>query len=326
MPQFSLDELVNTQAILEARIVLTAAELDVFSLLDERPVLLEAIAEALKARPRPLAMLLDALASMELLQKSEQGYFCPPEVASLLSAKSPESILPMARHLSRVWANASKLTSKVLGRDQVEALGAEEQMRAFIGAMHVRARQNADAIVAQVGADRHKRLIDIGGGSGSYTIAFLTANPQMAATLFDLPFVVELARERLGQAGLLDRVELVGGDFSTDELPAGHDLAFLSAVAHQNSPEQTVELYSKAFRALQPGGRLVIRDHIMSEDHTSPRSGAVFAINMLCGTDVGGTYSFAETRGALEQAGFRRVHALSTDAGMDCLIEAFRPN
>lgn len=305
--------------------MLTAAELDVFSKLDDRPVPLEQIAQAIGARTRPLAILLDALASMGLLTKSSDCYFCPPEIAAQLSAKSPESVLPMVRHMSHVWANATKLTSKVLGQDEIESMSPEEQTRAFIGAMHVRARNRADSIVQQVSACEQERLIDIGGASGSYTIAFLRANPRMTATLFDLPLVTELARERLAHEGLLERVAIVCGDFEKDNLPGGHDLAFLSAVVHQNSHEQNIELYKKTFRALVPGGRVVIRDHVMSEDHTSPRSGAIFAINMLCGTDVGGTYSFSETKQALTEAGFERVRALSTDAEMDCLVEAYKP-
>jgi len=325
MAAWTPDDFIDTQTILETRVVLTAAELDLFSRLDGKPLTGGELAGLLGAKPEPLTMVLDALTSMELLNKSEQSYFCPPEVASYLSSKSPDSILPMVRHLSHVWANATKLTSKVMGSNEIEGMSQEEQMKAFIGAMHVRARRNADLIVSQIGADRHRRLIDIGGASGSYTIAFLRANPDMVATLFDQPFVTELARERLEQEGLLDRVTLVPGDFYTDKLPEGHDLAFLSAIVHQNSHAQNIELYRKTFDALVPGGRVVIRDHIMSEDHTSPRSGALFAINMLCGTDVGGTYSFSETKEALACAGFEKVRAILTDAHMDCLIEAFKP-
>lgn len=325
MAQWNPEDFLNTQVILETRVVLSAAELDVFTILSKTPLSLDSAAERMKAVPRALAQLLDALASMELLEKQNGEYFCPPSVAEMLASGSPKSILPMVRHLSHVWANATKLTSKVLGGHEVEGLSKEDQTRAFIGGMHVRARQNADAIVAQIGADRHTKLIDIGGASGTYTIAFLRANPNMTATLFDQPLVTDLAAERLKEEGLINRVKIVTGDFYIDPLPAGYDLAYLSAIVHQNSQEQNIELYKKAFEALSPGGRLVIRDHVMSEDHTSPRSGAIFAINMLCGTDIGGTYSLSETKAALEEAGFGSVSAISLDAHMDCLVEAFKP-
>jgi len=122
-----------------------------------------------------------------------------------------------------------------------------------------------------------------------------------------------------------DRVTFAAGDFYRDELPPGHDLALLSAIIHQNSPEQNVELYRKAWRALVPGGRLLIRDHVMNEDHTGPAAGTLFAVNMLIGTLGGGTYSYAEIKATLEAAGFARSALIQPDEKMTGLIEAFKP-
>jgi SAM-dependent methyltransferase len=147
----------------------------------------------------------------------------------------------------------------------------------------------------------------------------------MHATLFDLPPVVEIARRRLARTDVLDRITFVAGDFYRDELPGGHDLALLSAIIHQNSAEQNVELYRKIRRALKPGGRLVVRDHVMSPDHTRPLRGALFAVNMLVGTAGGGTYSFEEIRDGLAAAGFVDIRLLQQDEMMSGLVEALRP-
>ena len=146
----------------------------------------------------------------------------------------------------------------------------------------------------------------------------------MKATVFDLPPVVEMARERIEEAGMMDRVTLVPGDFYKDELPPGHDLAFLSAIIHQNSLEQNQELYHKVFRSLDPGGRIVIRDHVMSLDRTQPEDGAIFAVNMLVNTTGGGTYTFDEINEGLTEAGFVGVKQLQSK-GMLSLVEAFKP-
>ena len=146
----------------------------------------------------------------------------------------------------------------------------------------------------------------------------------MRATLFDLPSVIQMAQRRLADTDLLDRITFVAGDYHKDELPAGHDLALLSAIIHQNSPEQNIELYGKMYRALQPGGRLVIRDHVMSSDHTQPASGALFAVNMLVGTPGGSTYSFEEIKASLESAGFIKINLIQPDEQMTGLVEGFR--
>jgi ubiquinone/menaquinone biosynthesis C-methylase UbiE len=191
--------------------------------------------------------------------------------------------------------------------------------------MHVVGAPKADRIVAEAGVGRARRLLDVGGGPATYTKAFLAASPDLSATLFDLPAVVEIARERLEQAGLLSRVTLVAGDFETDELPPGHDLAWLSAIIHQNSPDQNDALFARIFRALVPGGRLLVRDHVMDATRTRPRAGALFAVNMLVGTAGGGTYTFDEIRAGLARAGFTRIRLLRSGERMDALVEAFRP-
>ena len=166
-------------------------------------------------------------------------------------------------------------------------------------------------------------MIDIGGGSGSYTLAFLHASPDLQATLFDLPEVVGMAKERIELEGMLDRVTFMPGDFYRDALPSGYDFAFLSAIIHQNSPAQNNTLYSKIYQALESGGRIVIRDHVMSADRTQPLDGALFAVNMLVGTTGGNTYTFDEIAEGLSAAGFSGIRQLQAK-GMFSLVEGFK--
>jgi predicted nicotinamide N-methyase len=181
-------------------------------------------------------------------------------------------------------------------------------------------------IASSYDLSRFKRLLDMGGGSGTYTIAFLEKNSTMTAVIFDLPSVIPLAVERLNDAGYLKRATLVAGDFYKDALPAGCDLALLSAIIHQNSPQENLNLYKKIFHALEPGGALLIRDHIMDESRTKPPAGALFAINMLVCTSGGDTYTFKEIKDALEQAGFQAVKQVRSGERMDGLVEARKPH
>jgi len=130
----------------------------------------------------------------------------------------------------------------------------------------------------------------------------------------------------LREAGLSDRVELISGDFYADELPGGCDLALLSAIIHQNSPEQNLDLYRKIHRAILPGGTLMIRDHIMDESRTRPPAGAIFALNMLVATEGGDTYTFREVKSDLEAAGFNDIRQIRQGENMDCIITARKPS
>jgi hypothetical protein len=201
----------------------------------------------------------------------------------------------------------------------------EESQRAFIGAMHAIGRQLSREIVERIDLNPYHQLLDIGGASGTYTISFLLKNPSLRAIIFDLERVIPLARERLTAEGLIDRTELIAGNFYKDELPGGCDLALLSAIIHQNSQEENLELYKKIFRALDPGGRVIIRDHIMDESRTSPPSGTLFAINMLVNTRGGDTYTFEEISHGLEKAGFINVQLICMGERMDGLVQADKP-
>lgn len=222
------------------------------------------------------------------------------------------------------WSNLTEIVRYGLQRSRTSAFESSSEQETFILAMRTIAYRLAPVIVAAINPIGAKKLLDIGGGSGSYTQAFLETYPDMKATLFDLPSVIKIAQTILTDTDLIDRITFVPGNYYKDELPKGHDLALLSAIIHQNSPEQNIELYRKIYRALEPGGRLIIRDHVMSSDHTQPIGGALFAVNMLIVTPGGRTYSFEEIKVSLESAGFARVNLIQPDEQMNGLIEGFK--
>ena len=310
---------------MRSRVILTAADLDLFTTLDGRPAGAGGLAASLGLDERGTARLADCLVGFGLLGKSSGAYRLT-EAGAPLSSRHPRTILPMLLHLSHLWDNWSRLGDSVRhGRNphrdpQARRTGA--RLRAFIGAMEVVGRETSERIARAYDTGRFRRLLDIGGGPGIYTAAFLRLNPELRATLFDLPDVVPLAEERLRAAGLIERVDLVAGDFYAADLPGGSDLALLSAIVHQNSPARNIDLFRKVRRALEPGGLLLIRDHVMNEDRTRPALGALFALNMLVCTDGGDTYTFAELESALLEAGFRSARLVREGETMDALIEA----
>src|ERR1019366_7336425 len=165
-----------------------------------------------------------------------------------------------------------------------------------------------------------------GGGwaSGTWTIAFLETSPSGTATVFDLPHVIPMARRRLAGTRWAGKVRLVAGDFCRDELPKGADLAWVSAIVHQNSRAQNRALFRKVFRALVPGGRIAVRDVVMEESRTRPVSGALFAVNMLVATSGGGTFTFRELREDLGAAGFTGAWLARRGEGNESVVVARR--
>ncbi len=311
---------------MKARAVLTAAELDVFGALEQGPLSAEAVAGRVGAETRALTRLLDCLAAMGLLTK-DAGDYALAGSGALLAPGRPDTVNPMAMHMNAVWKNWSNLTEAVRqgANPALQPVIGEhnlEDLDSFIGAMHTIGSRLAHTIAAAYNAESRTHLLDVGGALGTYTVAFLERYPGLRATLFDFPAVIDRARSALGSSPYRDRIEFAAGDFYRDPLPRGSDLALLSAIIHQNSPEENRALFESVYQCLVPGGSILIRDHVMDESRTEPAAGTVFALNMLVNTPGGDTYTFHEISDMLQEAGFVEARLLRRGDAMDCLVEA----
>jgi len=326
------DIMAEARQFMASRALLSAAELDLFTSLEDGPQTAKELSQAKGLDERATDRLLNSMVANGYLDKT-RGRYGLNEQGARLSANHSRSVLPMIRHMIHVWDNWSRLTETVIQgvnteRESITELDKQKQ-RDFIEAMHTVGRDLAEEIAAFYGETSCRRLLDVGGGSGVYTLAFLRQNPAMEGIIFDLPRVIPITEERVRQEEEGERITLFPGNFYQDELPMGCDMALLSAIIHQNGPQQNLELYRKVHRALEPGGVLLIRDHIMDEPRTRPKSGVIFALNMLVNTESGDTYTFEEVRSGLEQAGFEQVRDLRSGGDsferMDCLVEAKKP-
>jgi SAM-dependent methyltransferase len=291
----------------ESRALLTAVELDVFTAVGSG-ARAEEVASRTGCDARATEMLLNALAAMGALEKRGGVFSNTPATARHLVAGSPGDSRLAMMHTVRLWDRWSTLTECVRRGGRVAPRDSGAQWtEAFIAAMHRRALGNADQIVREVGAEGVRRMLDVGGGSGAYSIAFARANPDLRAEVLDLPEVVAIAERHIAEAGVGDRVTARAGDLRKDELGEGYDLVLVSAICHMLGEEENRDLFARCHRALVPGGRLAVRDFILDEDKTGPRWAALFSLNMLVGTERGASYSESEYAGWLREAGFSTV-------------------
>ncbi len=328
--EWTVDDLMEmVRGFHPACVVIAAAELDVFTILHSQPMDAARLAGRLTSDPRATAVLLDALVAMRLLHKGDAVYQVPTDVAAMLTETGAHCMLGMVRHQGnclRRWGQLAKVT--LTGRpveDEVSVRGAQEDLASFIRAMHEISGPVASTLIESLGELKFNHLLDLGGGSGTWTIPFLRRHPTAKATIFDLPEVIPMAERLLRNVGMADRVRLVPGSFYTDKLPEGADLAWVSAIVHQNSREQNRAMFSKVLGALVPGGRILIRDIVMDEDRTSPPMGAFFAVNMLVSTPGGGTFTFSQLCEDLTAAGFTGATILRRGEAMDSVVCATKP-
>ena len=325
------DDLMDTfRAYQPSRVALTAVELDVFTAIaNDKMATSASVAQSLHCDARATETLLNALVGLGLLKKADGVFANLPVAERHLVAGRPDDATMALRHNLSLWQTWSSLTEVVrtgapLGHRAMDDRG-DEWTAPFIAAMHRNAAVRAPQVVQAVGAECSGRLIDIGGGSGAYAIAFARANPKLEAEVFDLGTVTQIAERYITEAGLAGRVRTRVGDLRKDAFGSGYDLALLSAICHMLSPAENQDLLRRIRGCLTPGGRIVIQDHLMAPDKTAPRSGTLFAINMLVGTPGGSTYSEAEYGEWLGSAGFTEVGRVPIPSGPIGLIIGRRP-
>jgi (2Fe-2S) ferredoxin/predicted O-methyltransferase YrrM len=313
------------RAFQESRAILTALELDMFTAVGEGGAASE-IAAKTGTNSRATEMLLNALTAIGLLVKQEAIFRDTPLARRYFTAASPDNARPALLHTAHLWHSWSHLSASVRAGTAVQreeiAYRGEEWTEAFIAAMHRNAMARAPLVVRAVGADGVRRMLDVGGGSGAYSIAFAKANPALTADILDLASVVPIAQSHIREAGVTDRVHTLVGDLCSDELGNGYGLVFLSAICHMLSEQENRDLLARCRAALEPGGRIVIQDFILGPDKTAPKWAALFALNMLVGTRAGSSYSELEYTAWLGHAGFRDIRQCHCPAS---LMIAFRP-
>jgi SAM-dependent methyltransferase len=312
-------------AFQRSRVLLTAYELGLFSMLGEGGKPSGEVARALRTDARATDRLMNALCAMGLLAKRGDRFSNMPAASRFLVKGQPEFLAGLM-HMVHLWETWSTLTAAVRQGGSVAARAADvnargaDWLRAFIAAMHWRACQHAPGVVGLLDLSGVSRVLDVGAGSAAYAMAFVRARDGITAVAFDLPNVVSLTQEYIRQEGLAGKVETVAGDYGVDPLGSGFDLVLLSAIIHSNSPSQNRALIRKAAEALASGGQVVVQDFIVDEDRTGPPFAALFALNMLVGTTAGDAYTESEVRRWMEEAGLRRVVRMDTPFGTSLIV------
>jgi len=315
-PRFSFNDInFLSRSFQQSRVFLTGFELGIFTVLGEEEKSSDQVAKKIKADPRATNRLLNALCVTGAIKK-KNGIFCNSEAAKQYLMEGKPEYQGGLMHSVNLWDSWSNLSKSVKTGGSVKINPITERgdkwFKPFIAAMHNRAFSEAPSLVEQIDLSGVKKVLDVGGGSGAYSMAFVSAGDDICSTVFDLPNVVSMTENYVRDAGLEGKIDTVPGDYNADELPSGFDLVFLSAIIHINSPEQNMELVKKTSIALNPGGRIVISDFIMDDDRIHPSFGAFFALNMLVNSDSGDTYTESEVKEWIEQAGMTFVERKET--------------
>jgi len=305
-----LDQMIR--GYMPSRCILTALELDIFTAVGDGGNA-EQIGRKINANARSVGMLLNALAALGLLSKSGDDYKNTPESARFFVQGSKDNHRNGLLHTANMWRRWSTLTDAVRTGTRIPIDGDDtpEWTRNFIAGMQRSAKDRAPLVVKAIGTTGVRRILDLGGGSGAYSIAFAKTSPDVRCEILDVPEVVPLTTEYVSQADVSAQVGVRAGDMLQDDFGSGYDIIMLNAICHMFSEQQNREIFRRARQALAPNGRLVVQDFILNPDKTGPQHAALFALNMLVATDAGASYSEPEYTQWMKAAGFTNLSRIN---------------
>ena len=293
-----------------------AVKLDVFSHLYDLAMGAEQLAGELGGDRDGVERLLVSLAAMQLLEKAGGRFTCTPGAAEFLARQSPHymgHIILHHRQLVESWAHLDEAV--MTGRPVRSPYAGDdpEWRKNFLLGMYDLAMHLAPKLVAQIDLAGRRRLLDLGGGPGTWAIHFCRENSDLEATVFDLPSTRGFAEETIARFGLQERIAFAAGDFLAGGLPGRYDVAWLSHILHGEGEQEVRAILSKTAEVLEPGGLLLIHEFLLDDDRGGPLYPALFSLNMLLGTSAGRAYSARQLFELMREAGFKDARRLALD-------------
>lgn len=288
-------------------------KLEIFTIIGQERLTGREVAQRLGGDVRGVTTLLNALTGMELLQKSEEKFSNTSLSAIYLSKESPKYLGHIVMHQAHLVDSWKKLDEAVISgkptRSRASSRG-EEERKAFLMGMFNIAMMMAPWVVKEVDLADRKHFLDLGGGPGTWAIHFCLANPDLRATVFDLPGTRPFAEKTIMRFNLSDRVVFRGGDYLEDEITGHYDTVWMSQILHGEGPESCKIIIRKALSVLEPEGLILVHDLLLNKDLAGPLQPALFSLNMLAGTESGRAYSEEQIMDMLADAGAKDLRRL----------------
>jgi O-methyltransferase/methyltransferase family protein len=318
----------------EARAIQTALKLGIFEHLVPGRAGADALALALKVDRRAVGVLADALTALGLLNKKEHQYGLTEASRGFLVKSSEQylgDLILFDEALFETWAHLDQTIrtgAPARTPDMFQVNPAETER--FIRAMDslTRARGDAKYVAERLDLSKVPIIADLGGGPGTYVSAMLRRWSHLRAAIFDLPATLEVARKVIDERepDVAGRIDLIPLNYHKVELPAHCGAIFMSNIIHSEDEASNIALMRKCFRALNSGGMVIVKDHIMNEELTEPKAGAIFSLYLLL-TTRGRDYSFSEVSEWMRGAGFVEIlqEALPSPPFTSSMVIARKP-
>lgn len=319
-----------------SQVLLACTRLGLIEKLGEAPRSAAELAAMTALPPDSLERLLEAAESLRLVEnRGPEGYGLGPLGAAL---RGNPAVAMMIEHHSRLYADLADPVALLRGEVEDTRLGRfwpyahsagpealkSAETSAYTDLMAASQEMIADQVLGAYPVHRHRRLLDVGGGSGTFALAALARAPGLRAEVFDLPAVAERARERFERRGHASRARARGGDFRVDPLPAGFDLVTLVRILHDHDDAAVMSILEAVRRAIAPDGVVLIAEPMLGTRGCEPVTAAYFGFYLMA-MGQGRPRSSASIESMLDRAGFVEARAHRTSAPLLASVITARP-
>lgn len=312
IPIRSMDDLMEAAHGYQRSMALFAAlRLGLFEALAARPMSAADAARAVGADAERLGVLLDGLSAMGLLSK-EGGRYRNGEVAAKWLSGGPGSKTSILLHHLDCWTEWTGLEKKIRAGRKGRPRGGDYHEN-FIRGMDDNATERAGAVAESHPLRDGERVLDLGGGPGTYAVAWAKRYPGAEITVFDTVETLRVTRKILKEKGETGLVRLLEGDFLADRIGGPYDFIWISQILHAFPAAECLAILRKSRRALAAGGRAAVQEFLLNEDKSSPLGPALFGVHMVAVTEGGRSYTAGEVAAMMGKAGFREIETGTPD-------------
>lgn len=321
------------QAYRQSAILITACQLEVFTHLASGPLTADALAQRCQVPVRGLQRLLNACVVVDLLEKEGESYQNTPIAETFLVKGKPGymgNFIAFGLEHYEAWGRLIQAIrddgpTNPHSADALRTLP-PERLRGYVEGLYDLGKRFAATIADLVDLSQTRRMLDVAGGSGIYAITFAQRQPQLQATVFDLPPIIPFTQEIIARHGMDAQVTTRPGDYFHDDFGGEYDLILLSNTLQTEGPKTCQMLLRKAFETLAPGGQLLVHGVMTDPDRVSPPQPALFQVQMLLSFPEGDTHPAEEICAWAADAGFTDLNALRLPApAFSSLVRGRKP-
>lgn len=313
-----------------SKMVFIAHEFNIFDKLAEGGKRASELARETNGSEKGIRMLCNALSGVGLLVKEGDKYFLPDNLQEFLIKDGKNSFryyIDLLHDFWYVWSDLDKVIREGKPITSImELIGEDEgRLRTFIHAMHERTKEASRLILRVVDISNRRRMLDIGGGPGTYSLEWIKRYPDLKATIVDLPQVLEVTKDYVKKYDMEERVSFIAGNFHEVKIEKGdYDLVLMANVLQMYGAQENKNLIKKAYDSLERSGIIVIHGFALDDNECKPIEAVLFTLSISSITPNGNAYKRSEKVRWLKEAGFRNIRHFEIDAVPSAVITALK--